>query len=38
MAQDLVKALSDLREKEALSIVRERLDTGEALLKILEDS
>jgi len=38
MAEDLVKALADLKEKEALSIAREKLDTGEAPLKILEDS
>ena len=38
MTEDLVKALSDLQENEALSIARERLDIGEAPLKILDDS
>jgi len=38
MAEDLVKALADLKEKEVLSMAREKLDTGEAPLKILEDS
>ena len=38
MARDLVRALADLKEKEALEIVKERLSTGEEPLKILEDS
>lgn len=38
MAQDLVKALADLKEEEALGIARERLAAGEAPLKILGDS
>jgi len=38
MTEDLVKALSDLQENEALTIARERLDAGEAPLKILDDS
>lgn len=38
MAEDLVKALADLQEKEALRIVEERLGAGGDPLKILEDS
>jgi len=38
MTEDLVKALSDLQENEALTIARGRLDAGEAPLKILDDS
>ena len=38
MAEDLVKALADLKEEEALGIARERLAAGEAPLKILGDS
>ena len=37
MAEDLVKALSELKEEEALEIVRRRLDAGEDPLKILDD-
>ncbi|OGO14990.1 MAG: hypothetical protein A2Z02_04050 [Chloroflexi bacterium RBG_16_48_7] len=38
MAKDLVKALSELQEKDALEIVEERLVKGEDPLKILEDA
>jgi len=38
MAQDLMGAIADLREKEALTIVEERLGAGEDPFKILEDS
>lgn len=38
MAGNLVKAISDLKEKEALKIVDERLKAGEAPLKILDDA
>ncbi len=38
MAKDLVKALSDLQEKDALAIVEERLKKGEDPLKILDDA
>lgn len=38
MAEDLVKALVDLSEEEALKIVQERLDAGDAPLKILDDA
>lgn len=38
MADDLVKALVDLEEKEVLGIVEQRLSAGENPLKILEDS
>jgi methanogenic corrinoid protein MtbC1 len=38
MADDLVKALADLKEKEALTIVEERLSAGESPLKILDDA
>lgn len=38
MAEDLVKALSDLQEKEALRIVEERLGAGDDPLSILGDA
>ncbi|MCJ7655335.1 MAG: B12-binding domain-containing protein [Dehalococcoidia bacterium] len=38
MAKDLVSALADLKEKEALKIVEDRLKAGEEPLKILEDA
>jgi 5-methyltetrahydrofolate--homocysteine methyltransferase len=38
MAADLVKALADLKEKEALKIVEDRLGAGEEPLKILDDA
>lgn len=38
MAEDLVKALADLQEKEALRIAEERLGAGEDPLSILDDS
>ncbi len=38
MAKDLVKALADLKEKEALQIVQERLNAGDAPLSILNDA
>jgi len=38
MAQDLVKAIADLQEEEALRITREKLESGDNPLKILEDS
>jgi methanogenic corrinoid protein MtbC1 len=38
MAKDLVNALADLKEKEALSIVEERLKKGDDPLKILDDA
>jgi methanogenic corrinoid protein MtbC1 len=38
MAKDLVSALADLKEKEALNIVEDRLKAGEEPLKILEDA
>jgi methanogenic corrinoid protein MtbC1 len=38
MAKDLVKALSDLKEQEAVKIVEERLKAKEDPLKILEDA
>ena len=38
MSEDLVSALADLKEEEVLRIVRERLDSGEDPLKILDDS
>lgn len=38
MAEDLVTAIADLHEAEALRIVAERLGTGEDPLKILADS
>ena len=37
-SEKLVKALADLKEKEALKIVEDRLSTGEEPLKILEDA
>jgi methanogenic corrinoid protein MtbC1 len=38
MARDLVKTLADLKEKEALKIVEDRLSAGEDPLKILDDA
>ena len=38
MTEDLVKALADLEEKEALRMVKERLDAGVNPLEIIEDS
>jgi methanogenic corrinoid protein MtbC1 len=38
MAKDLVSTLADLKEKEALNIVEDRLKAGEEPLKILEDA
>jgi len=38
MAKDLVKALADLKEQEALKIVDERLNAGEDAIKILDDA
>ena len=38
MAKDLVKTLADLKEKEALKIVEDRLTAGENPLKILDDA
>src|SRR4030042_2310198 len=38
MAGDLVKAMSDLQEEEALRIARERVEKGDDAMKILEDS
>jgi methanogenic corrinoid protein MtbC1 len=38
MAGDLVKLLADLKEQEALKVVKERLDKGDDALKILEDA
>jgi 5-methyltetrahydrofolate--homocysteine methyltransferase len=38
MAKDLVKTLADLKEKEALKIVEDRLVAGEDPLKIMEDA
>ena len=38
MAKDLVKTLADLKEKEALKIVEDRLSAGEDPLKILDDA
>jgi len=38
MAKDLVKTLADLKEKEALKIVEDRLGAGEDPLKILDDA
>jgi len=37
MTEDLVKAIADLEEEEALRITKKRLDADEAPLKILED-
>jgi trimethylamine corrinoid protein len=38
MAQDLITALSELKEEEALKIVRERLDAGDDPVAILDDA
>lgn len=38
MAEDLVSTLADLKEKEALKIVEDRLNAGEEPLKILDDA
>jgi 5-methyltetrahydrofolate--homocysteine methyltransferase len=38
MAKDLISTLADLKEKEALKIVEDRLSAGEDPLKILEDA
>jgi methanogenic corrinoid protein MtbC1 len=38
MPKDLVKTLADLKEKEALKIVEDRLSAGEDPLKILDDA
>ena len=38
MAQDLVNTLADLKEEEALKIVKDRLSVSEDPLKILEDA
>jgi len=38
LAGDLVQALADLKEEEALTIVKERLNVGEDPLGILDDS
>jgi methanogenic corrinoid protein MtbC1 len=38
MAKDLVKTLADLKEKEALKIIEDRLERGEDPLKILDDA
>lgn len=38
MADDLSKALADLKEKEVLEIARKRVDSGEDPLKILGDA
>jgi 5-methyltetrahydrofolate--homocysteine methyltransferase len=38
MAKDLVKTLANLKEKEALKIVEDRLSAGEDPLKILDDA
>jgi 5-methyltetrahydrofolate--homocysteine methyltransferase len=38
MSVNLVKALSDLKEKEAMDIVRKRLDTGDDPMNILDDA
>jgi methanogenic corrinoid protein MtbC1 len=38
MAKDLVSTLADLKEKEALKIVEDRLGAGEDPLKILDDA
>jgi methanogenic corrinoid protein MtbC1 len=38
MAKDLVNTLADLKEQEALKIVKDRLEAGEEPLKILEDA
>ena len=38
MAGDLVNILADLKEKEALAMVQERLDAGEDPMAILDDA
>jgi methanogenic corrinoid protein MtbC1 len=38
MAEDLINTLADLKEKEAVKIVEERLSAGEEPLKILDDA
>ena len=38
MAQDLVNTLADLKEQEAIKIVKDRLSAGEDPLKIMEDA
>jgi methanogenic corrinoid protein MtbC1 len=38
MAEELVKAMADLKEEEALRIVKKRLDKGDDPMKILDDS
>jgi methanogenic corrinoid protein MtbC1 len=38
MAEDLVSTLADLKEKEVLKIVKDRLSAGEEPLKILDDA
>jgi len=38
MAQDLVNALADLKEQEAIKIVKDKLSAGEDPLKIMEDA
>lgn len=38
MSSDLVVALADLKEEEALSIVRDRLSAGDDPMKILDDA
>jgi methanogenic corrinoid protein MtbC1 len=38
MGKDLVKTLADLKEKEALKIIEDRLGRGEDPLKILDDA
>jgi len=38
MAGDLVRTLADLKEKEVLKIVKDRLSAGEEPLKILDDA
>jgi methanogenic corrinoid protein MtbC1 len=38
MAQDLVNTLADLKEQEALKIVKDRLSAGEDPFKIMEDA
>jgi len=38
MAKDLVNTLADLKEQEAIKIVKDRLSAGEDPLKILEDA
>jgi len=38
MSKDLIKTLADLKEKEALEIVQNRLSTGDDPLRILDDA